>query len=75
MSITPNIIMICSDIQGEEHHCREEQGIVGFLGNPALNRNNQPIEMRVLTNLKDTVATDALIGRFRSALDTPPNRA
>jgi hypothetical protein len=31
---------------------------------PALNRNNQPIEMRVLTNLKDTVATDALIGRI-----------
>jgi hypothetical protein len=34
MSITPNIIMICIDIQGEEHHCREEQEIVGFLGNP-----------------------------------------
>jgi hypothetical protein len=24
MSITPNIIMICIDIQGEEHHCQEE---------------------------------------------------
>jgi hypothetical protein len=23
----PNIIMICIDIKGEEHHCREEQGI------------------------------------------------
>jgi hypothetical protein len=45
-----------------EHHCREEQGILGFWGIPALNRTNQPIEMRVLTNLKDTVATDALIG-------------
>jgi hypothetical protein len=44
-------------VQGDEHHCREVQGIVGFLGNiPALNRNNQPVEMRVLTNLKDTVA-------------------
>jgi hypothetical protein len=62
MSITPNIIMICIDIQGEEHHCREEQGNVGFGGIPALNRNNQPIEMRVLANLKDTVGTDALIG-------------
>jgi hypothetical protein len=32
--------------------------------------------MRVLTNLKDTVATDALIGRIPiGALDTPPNRA
>jgi hypothetical protein len=30
-----------------------------------VNRNNQPIGMRVLTNLKDTVATDALIGRIR----------
>jgi hypothetical protein len=28
MSITPNIIMICIGIQGEEHHYREEQGIV-----------------------------------------------
>jgi hypothetical protein len=25
----PNIIM-----NGEEHHCQEEQGIVGSLGNP-----------------------------------------
>jgi hypothetical protein len=57
----PTIIMICIDIQGEEHHCREEQGIVGFLGNPAL---NQPIEMRILTNLKDTVAPDVPIGRI-----------
>jgi hypothetical protein len=65
MSITPNIIMISVDIQGEEHHCREEQDIVGFFWNPALNRNNQPIEMNVLTNLKDTVATDALIGRLQ----------
>jgi hypothetical protein len=32
------------------------------LGIPVLNRNNQPIEMCVLTNLKDTVATDVLIG-------------
>jgi hypothetical protein len=30
MSITPNIIMIFIDIQGEEHHNREEQGILGF---------------------------------------------
>jgi hypothetical protein len=29
MSITPNIVMFCIDIQGEEHHCREEQGILG----------------------------------------------
>jgi hypothetical protein len=48
MSITPNIIMICIDIQGEEQHCHEEQVIVGFWGIPA-----QPIEMRFLTNLKD----------------------
>jgi hypothetical protein len=26
--------MICIDIQGEEHHYRDDQGIVGFLGNP-----------------------------------------
>jgi hypothetical protein len=56
MGIAPNIIMISIDIQGEEHQRREEQGIVGFLANPALTRNNQPIEMRVLTNLNDTVA-------------------
>jgi hypothetical protein len=31
MSITPNIVMIYVDMQGEEHHCREEQRI---LGNP-----------------------------------------
>jgi hypothetical protein len=63
MSITPNVIMICIDTQGEEHHCREEQGM-DFWGIPALKRNNLPIEMRVLTNLKDTVASDALIGRL-----------
>jgi hypothetical protein len=55
--------MICIDIQGEEHHCREEQGIVGFLGNPAFS-NNQPIKIRIPTNLKDAVTTDALIGRL-----------
>jgi hypothetical protein len=56
--------MICIDIQGEEHHCREKQEIVGFWGIPTLNRNNQPIEMHVLTNLKDTVAMDARIGNL-----------
>jgi hypothetical protein len=30
--ITPDIVMISIDIQGEEHHYREEQGIVGFSG-------------------------------------------
>jgi hypothetical protein len=25
MSINPDSIMICIDMQGEEHHCREEQ--------------------------------------------------
>jgi hypothetical protein len=32
MSITPNIIMICIDMQGDEHHCLEEQGNLGVLG-------------------------------------------
>jgi hypothetical protein len=31
MSITPNIIMICIDMQGEEHHCQEEQVFWGIL--------------------------------------------
>jgi hypothetical protein len=31
MSITPNIIMICIDMQGEDHHCQEEQFLGGFL--------------------------------------------
>jgi hypothetical protein len=31
MSITPNIVMICIDMQGEEHHCQEEQEIQEFL--------------------------------------------
>jgi hypothetical protein len=54
---------------------RREREFRDFGGIPALNRNNQPIEIRVVTNLKDTVATDALLGAFRSGLDTPPNRA
>jgi hypothetical protein len=41
---------------------KSRAGIEGFLWNSALNRNNQPIEMRILINLKDTVATDVLIG-------------
>jgi hypothetical protein len=51
--------MISLGMQGEEHHCREDQGIecMIFWEIPALNRNNQQIEMRVL--LKYTVATDA----------------
>jgi hypothetical protein len=36
MSITPNIVMICIDIQGEEHHCLEEQGILGNIGEQKL---------------------------------------
>jgi hypothetical protein len=39
MSIAPNIIMII-DIQGEEHHCREEQGIVGYLVNPRIEQKS-----------------------------------
>jgi hypothetical protein len=30
MIITPNIIMICIDMQGEEHHCQEEQEFWGI---------------------------------------------
>jgi hypothetical protein len=30
MSIAPNIIMICIDMQGEEHHCQEEQEFGGI---------------------------------------------
>jgi hypothetical protein len=45
MSFTPNIVMICIDIQGEEHHCQEEQGILGEIPSK---QNNQPIEMRIL---------------------------
>jgi hypothetical protein len=38
--------MICiEDMQGEEHHCQEEQE---FLGNACQDKNNQSIEMRVL---------------------------
>jgi hypothetical protein len=32
MSIAPNIIMICINMQGEDHYCQEEQD---FLGIPA----------------------------------------
>jgi hypothetical protein len=44
MSIAPNIIIIYIDIQGEEHHCREEQELYDFGGILALNRNNQTIK-------------------------------
>jgi hypothetical protein len=38
MNITSNIVVICINIQGEEHHCQEEQGIIPTNQKPA-NRN------------------------------------
>jgi hypothetical protein len=40
MSITPNIVMTYRyriDIQGVDHHCQEEQGILGMTVFPLLN--------------------------------------
>jgi hypothetical protein len=49
MSITPNIIMICIDIQGGGGTtAKKSKELYDFGGIPALNRNNQPIEIRVI---------------------------
>jgi hypothetical protein len=50
MSITPKIIMIGIDIQarGEEDHCQEEHLKAMTSGNSCQDKNNQPIEIRVL---------------------------
>jgi hypothetical protein len=55
MSITPNITMICIDIQGEEHHCRHTMAEKSKeLGNHRVEQKS-PANMRVrMTNLKDT---------------------
>jgi hypothetical protein len=44
MSLSHNITMVYIDMQGEEHHCQEEQEF----GNSCQDKNNQPIEMSVL---------------------------
>jgi hypothetical protein len=67
MSITPTSLgpMTCIDIQandrGRNITAENSKELQDFWGIPALNRNNQPIEMRVLPIWK-IVATDALIG-------------
>jgi ABC-type dipeptide/oligopeptide/nickel transport system permease subunit len=68
--------MISIDIQGEEHHCREEHHRAIFLGIP--DKYQQQIEMRVLMALGDilfaiaslalVVTIAALIGRNSSGV-------
>jgi hypothetical protein len=68
MSITPNILMLCIDIQGEEHNCQSND-FWEFLPrqkSPA-NRNahsNGTRERYATDCIPDSCYTDALIGRF-----------
>jgi hypothetical protein len=67
MSITPNIVMICIDIQGEEHHCQEEHhqsNEAMISGNSWQDKNNLPIEMRVLmATRRDLITLYSCYGR------------
>jgi hypothetical protein len=74
MSITPTSLWPVS-IQGKEHYCREEHHRAMISGNSCQDKNNQPIETRVLMalgryfvsdcmNSLGIVATDALIGQL-----------